>query len=193
MGHPIRRAPVIRPHHLASTRSRCARRHRLTREGLMDSDRSLASRAARPRLEGLADPRGGVRLAQGCSGVRLGRWPAWKRRWLYADPRQYWTLRGGDDYFREQEGQPARSATHGVDRRSAGRATSPARSSRSAAATASCSASCGGGSTSRWSASTSARPNWSRPAATSGPATGSSCSSAAASNSRSPTVRSTWS
>jgi SAM-dependent methyltransferase len=39
----------------------------------------------------------------------LGRWPAWKRRWLYADPRQYWTLRGGDDYFREQEGQPARS------------------------------------------------------------------------------------
>ncbi len=39
----------------------------------------------------------------------LGRWPAWKRRWLYADPRRYWTLRGGDDYFREQEGQPARS------------------------------------------------------------------------------------
>ena len=39
----------------------------------------------------------------------LGRWPAWKRRWLYADPRHYWTLRGGDDYFREQEGQRARS------------------------------------------------------------------------------------
>jgi SAM-dependent methyltransferase len=39
----------------------------------------------------------------------LGHWPAWKRRWLYADPRHYWTLRGGDDYFREQEGQPARS------------------------------------------------------------------------------------
>jgi SAM-dependent methyltransferase len=39
----------------------------------------------------------------------LGRWPAWKRRWLYADPRRYWTLRGGDDYFREQEGQPART------------------------------------------------------------------------------------
>jgi SAM-dependent methyltransferase len=39
----------------------------------------------------------------------LGRWPGWKRRWLYADPRQYWTLRGGEDYFREQEGQPARS------------------------------------------------------------------------------------
>ena len=39
----------------------------------------------------------------------LGRWPAWKRRWLYADPRHYWTLRGGDDYFREQEGQQARS------------------------------------------------------------------------------------
>ena len=28
---------------------------------------------------------------------------------MYADPRRYWTLRGGDDYFREQEGQPARS------------------------------------------------------------------------------------
>jgi len=38
----------------------------------------------------------------------LGRWPAWKRRLLYADPREYWTLRGGRDYFREQEGQAAR-------------------------------------------------------------------------------------
>ena len=27
---------------------------------------------------------------------------------LYADARKYWTLRGGDDYFREQEGQEAR-------------------------------------------------------------------------------------
>jgi len=34
--------------------------------------------------------------------------PYWKRRLLYADPRKYWTLRGGDDYFREQEGQEAR-------------------------------------------------------------------------------------
>jgi SAM-dependent methyltransferase len=32
-----------------------------------------------------------------------------KRRILYADPRKYWTLRGGDDYFREQEGQPGRT------------------------------------------------------------------------------------
>jgi SAM-dependent methyltransferase len=40
----------------------------------------------------------------------LGRWPGWKRRWVYADPRDYWTLRGGGDYFREQEGQPARTA-----------------------------------------------------------------------------------
>lgn len=39
----------------------------------------------------------------------LGRWPAWKRRWLYTDPRRYWTLRGGDDYFREQEGQRSRT------------------------------------------------------------------------------------
>jgi SAM-dependent methyltransferase len=35
--------------------------------------------------------------------------PTWKRRLLYADPRCYWTLRGGDDYFREQEGQRTRS------------------------------------------------------------------------------------
>ncbi|WP_165250779.1 class I SAM-dependent methyltransferase [Paludisphaera soli] len=39
----------------------------------------------------------------------LGRWPSWKRRLLYADPREYWTLRGGHDYFREQEGQVART------------------------------------------------------------------------------------
>jgi SAM-dependent methyltransferase len=39
----------------------------------------------------------------------LGRWPTWKRRLVYADPRLYWTLRGGDDYFREQEGQVTRS------------------------------------------------------------------------------------
>jgi SAM-dependent methyltransferase len=39
----------------------------------------------------------------------LGRWPGWKRRLLYAQPRDYWTLRGGDEYFSEQEGQPARS------------------------------------------------------------------------------------
>jgi SAM-dependent methyltransferase len=39
-----------------------------------------------------------------------GRWPDWKRRLLYAHPRDYWTLRGGHDYFREQEGQPGRSA-----------------------------------------------------------------------------------
>ncbi len=38
----------------------------------------------------------------------LARWPDWKRRLVYADPRQYWTHRGGDDYFQEQEGQPAR-------------------------------------------------------------------------------------
>jgi SAM-dependent methyltransferase len=39
----------------------------------------------------------------------LGRWPGWKRQLLYADPRHYWTLRGGEDYFREQEGQDART------------------------------------------------------------------------------------
>lgn len=40
----------------------------------------------------------------------LGRWPSWKRRWLYHDPRAYWTLRGGEEYFREQEGQALRAA-----------------------------------------------------------------------------------
>jgi SAM-dependent methyltransferase len=40
----------------------------------------------------------------------LGRWPTWKRRLVYADPRLYWTLRGGEEYFREQEDQPARSS-----------------------------------------------------------------------------------
>jgi SAM-dependent methyltransferase len=39
-----------------------------------------------------------------------GHWPGLKRRLVYHDPRLYWTLRGGSDYFREQEGQPARSA-----------------------------------------------------------------------------------
>lgn len=38
----------------------------------------------------------------------LAPWPGLKRRLVYADPRDYWTLRGGADYFREQEGQPAR-------------------------------------------------------------------------------------
>ena len=40
----------------------------------------------------------------------LSRWPALKRRVVYSDPRTYWTLRGGDEYFLEQEGQPGRSA-----------------------------------------------------------------------------------
>jgi SAM-dependent methyltransferase len=39
----------------------------------------------------------------------LRRWPEWKRRWVYADPRHYWTLRGGHDYFLEQEGQRDRT------------------------------------------------------------------------------------
>ena len=39
----------------------------------------------------------------------LGRWPGVKRKLLYADPKEYWTLRGGIDYFREQEGQERRT------------------------------------------------------------------------------------
>lgn len=56
----------------------------------------------------------------------LGRWPACKRRWVYADPRSYWTLRGGHDYFREQEGQEARTLRAGwiADRLEAYRPTS---------------------------------------------------------------------
>jgi SAM-dependent methyltransferase len=38
----------------------------------------------------------------------LAHWPGLKRRWIYADPREYWTLRGGDDFFREQEDHPTR-------------------------------------------------------------------------------------
>jgi SAM-dependent methyltransferase len=38
----------------------------------------------------------------------LGRWPGLKRRLVYADPRDYWTLRGGHDYYLEQEGQAGR-------------------------------------------------------------------------------------
>jgi SAM-dependent methyltransferase len=80
----------------------------------LDSQRSLA-------VEKLAPPPLPVRAwsALQARGARYawhkalrktpGRWPAWKRRLLYADPRVYWTLRGGDDYFREQEGQRARS------------------------------------------------------------------------------------
>jgi len=45
-----------------------------------------------------------------CLRRSLSRWPGWKRRALYSDPRQYWTLRGGVDYFREQEDQPNRTA-----------------------------------------------------------------------------------
>ncbi len=39
-----------------------------------------------------------------------GRFHDWKRHLVYGEPRQYWTLRGGDDYFREQEAQPQRTA-----------------------------------------------------------------------------------
>lgn len=53
--------------------------------------------------------RGGAYVWHKALRRTLRPWPAWKRRMLYADPRHYWTLRGGDDYFREQEGQPARS------------------------------------------------------------------------------------
>lgn len=38
-----------------------------------------------------------------------GRYLAGKRVLLYADPRAYWTLRGGADYFHEQEDHPTRA------------------------------------------------------------------------------------
>lgn len=40
----------------------------------------------------------------------LDQWPSLKRRAIYSNPRDYWTLRGGNEYFEEQEGQPARTA-----------------------------------------------------------------------------------
>lgn len=40
----------------------------------------------------------------------LGPLPGLKRRLVYGDPQTYWTLRGGNDYFREQEDQPGRAA-----------------------------------------------------------------------------------
>jgi SAM-dependent methyltransferase len=39
-----------------------------------------------------------------------GHWAELKRRMVYAEPRDYWTLRGGSDYFREQEAQTIRTA-----------------------------------------------------------------------------------
>ena len=40
----------------------------------------------------------------------LENWPSLKRRAIYSDPQEYWTLRGGEEYQAEQEGQPARTA-----------------------------------------------------------------------------------
>lgn len=40
----------------------------------------------------------------------LDHWPSLKRRVIYTNPREYWTLRGGTEYLAEQEGQPARTA-----------------------------------------------------------------------------------
>ena len=74
-------------------------------EPLERSPVSVASRA----LRALAD-RGPRYVVHKALRRTLGRWPGVKRRFLYGDPREYWTLRGGDDYFREQEGQPERTA-----------------------------------------------------------------------------------
>jgi SAM-dependent methyltransferase len=38
-----------------------------------------------------------------------GQYVASKRALLYSDPRSYWSHRGGEDYFREQEAHPTRS------------------------------------------------------------------------------------
>ncbi len=39
----------------------------------------------------------------------LEHWPSWKRQLVYKNPREYWNLRGGYDYYREQEGQATRT------------------------------------------------------------------------------------
>ena len=53
--------------------------------------------------------RGALRDSQSPPKRSLSRWPAWKRRLVYADPRAYWTLRGGAEYFLEQEDHPTRT------------------------------------------------------------------------------------
>src|SRR5438309_1156357 len=110
MGHPIhsRTSPIFSPR---LDRSRCARRHRFTREGEGVMDLILGSQSLLPARLWTAWRTRGTRYAWHKVLRRsLGRWPAWKRRFLYADPRVYWTMRGGQEYFLEQEGQPARSA-----------------------------------------------------------------------------------
>ena len=178
--------------HLDSIRSRCARRHRLTREGLMDlivrSHPALPARAWRAWRT-----RGAEYAWHKLLRRSLGRWPAWKRRWLYADPRHYWTLRGGDDYFREQEGQPARSRRiEWIAERLA-----PLRAPldpggrlrlRQAAARAAPAARRPAGRRRLQPDAAGAGPPVPRPRTT-----GSSCSWAAANTCRSPTVPSTWS
>ena len=72
------------------------------------ADRLLSACRARPGVEALRS-RGLEYAWHKVLRRSLRNRPAWKRRLLYADPRRYWTLRGGDDYFREQEGQEARS------------------------------------------------------------------------------------
>src|SRR5438034_1741606 len=100
-------SPILSPR---QDRSGCARRHRFTREGEGVMDLIVRSQPGLPaRFWRAWRTRGAQYAWHKLLRRSLGRWPAWKRRWLYADPRRYWTLRGGDDYFREQEGQPARS------------------------------------------------------------------------------------
>ena len=72
----------------------------------MDSDRSTTARAA--RAWNAWRDRGTGYVAHKALRRALGRWPGWKRRLVYADPRAYWTHRGGPDYFREQEDHPSR-------------------------------------------------------------------------------------
>ena len=79
-----------------------------TRDGIHGTDGSFLFRSPGPGVERRAQSWSAVRLAQGHE-TGVGRWPSWKRQLVYSDPRLYWTLRGGEDYFREQEGQAART------------------------------------------------------------------------------------
>ncbi len=74
---------------------------------LVDSNRSRTALAV--RAWNAWRDRGVQYVAHKALRRSLGRWPGWKRRLVYADPRAYWTHRGGPDFFREQEDHPARS------------------------------------------------------------------------------------
>jgi SAM-dependent methyltransferase len=81
----------------------------LAKEGEMNSILELPSRTLPVRAWAAWKARGSRYALHKILRRTLTGRPALKRRFLYRDPQEYWTLRGGYDYFREQEGQPNRT------------------------------------------------------------------------------------